>query len=192
MAKCTLCNTKKSKRLCPVINEYICPECCGSKRGVEINCAPECSFYVQCKRRENEKAIGKLVKESFNDEYNDLFKDERVVNVAGPFELYIFENYYNDIRVKDNNIYQCLLKMYYTLDGQGDIYTFDEFETELFNKFKEVVKQENTPVELQKTIILRLMKSIEQVTGGIFGNRNYMEMLRGQFTHTGRMGGMFL
>jgi hypothetical protein len=39
--------------------------------------------------------------------------------------------------------------------------------------------------------ILRLMKSIERVTGGIFGNKNYFEMFRGQFTNAGRITGMF-
>ncbi|WP_291637712.1 hypothetical protein [Clostridium sp.] len=39
--------------------------------------------------------------------------------------------------------------------------------------------------------MLRLMKSVEQMTGGIFGNRMYFELLRGQFTSTGITENMF-
>jgi hypothetical protein len=41
------------------------------------------------------------------------------------------------------------------------------------------------PIESQKLILIRMMKSIENMTGGMFGNRMYLELLRNNFTGTG-------
>lgn len=191
MATCVLCKGKKSKRLCPAIDNGICPVCCGVKRGIEIECPEDCSFYIQGRLNENEKSINILIRDSFNDEYNDLYKKEEVCNVVGPFETFLLSEYYSDTAIKDDNIYQCLLKIYYTLCGQGKLYKFNEVETTLLKKYKEVVKDNSTPAELQKTIVLRLMKSVKNLTGGYGGNRNYLESLRGQFYKTGNMAKFF-
>ncbi|MBW9158744.1 hypothetical protein G9F71_010200 [Clostridium sp. FP2] len=41
------------------------------------------------------------------------------------------------------------------------------------------------PIESQKLILIRMMKSVDSVTGGMFGNRMYLELLRNNFTGTG-------
>lgn len=96
-----------------------------------------------------------------------------------------------NIRIKDNNVYNCLMKIHYTLSGQGGLYQFSEIEQRIFDEFKKITEKEKTPDDLQKTIVLRLMKSVQMLTGGIGGNRNYFETLRGQFTGTGHMAHMF-
>lgn len=45
MAKCASCNSRKGKRNCPALGNVICNQCCGSKRGNEIDCPDDC-FYL--------------------------------------------------------------------------------------------------------------------------------------------------
>ena len=190
MIKCVICN-KKSKRLCPALNERICSLCCGTKRDKEIKCISECNFYLEGKSNENEKIIMKLIKESFNDDWNDLFYDEEYLNIIGPLETFLLSEFYNDESVNDNSIFKCLIKMYFKLKNEGDIYSYIDYENIIVDTFSNIVEENEASIELQKTILLRLMKSIYNVSGGVLGNRNYLELLRGQFTGTGRMSGMF-
>lgn len=191
MAACISCKSKKAKRNCPALGEGICPECCGTKRGKRIQCPEDCNYFIQGKIKDNEKAVNQLVKESFNDDTNDLYKKKEVYNVVGPLEAFLFEEYYMDIRIKDSDVYICLIKIYYTLDGKGGLYQFSVIEQRIFDEFKKITEEEKTPADLQKTIVLRLMKSVQMLTGGLGGNRNYFETLRGQFTGTGHMAHMF-
>lgn len=69
--KCLLCNQRKGKRYCPAKSALICPQCCGEKRILEIDC-PESCEYLQVGRAfetalENERHLktpdaGKLQK----------------------------------------------------------------------------------------------------------------------------------
>jgi hypothetical protein len=42
--KCPLCSQRKAKRACPAKNAAICPQCCGEKRILEIDCPESCEF----------------------------------------------------------------------------------------------------------------------------------------------------
>ena len=42
--KCILCGKRKGKRFCPAKNTQICPQCCGEKRVVEIDCPSDCVY----------------------------------------------------------------------------------------------------------------------------------------------------
>ena len=44
MANCPLCGTRKGRRACPAKGALICPQCCGSKRLVLIDCPQDCVF----------------------------------------------------------------------------------------------------------------------------------------------------
>ncbi|KOF56286.1 hypothetical protein AGR56_05390 [Clostridium sp. DMHC 10] len=186
MAKCALCNKKiKFARKCPVLNEVICSTCCGSKKGSEIKCIDSCSYFVEGQIKENKKQIMKLVKESFNREEDDIYHDSEMLQLVGPFEQFIFENYYNHKDVTDEFISNCYTKMYYSLDGKGNVYTFNGIETHIFDEFDRLAKEIEMPVESQKLILIRMMKTVDNMTGGAFGNRMYLELLRNDFTGTG-------
>ena len=47
--KCVLCSQRKGKRSCPAKGALICPQCCGEKRILEIDC-PESCEYLQAGR----------------------------------------------------------------------------------------------------------------------------------------------
>ncbi len=42
--KCVLCNRRKGKRHCPAKSSFICAQCCGEKRVVEVDCPRDCTF----------------------------------------------------------------------------------------------------------------------------------------------------
>ena len=52
MAKCPICNSKKGKRNCLIVDGPICSQCCGNTR-TEAACL-ECAYYQKPKRKYNE------------------------------------------------------------------------------------------------------------------------------------------
>jgi hypothetical protein len=52
--KCPVCSQKKAKRLCPAKSAQICPQCCGEKRILEIDCPDDCQYLESGRRRELE------------------------------------------------------------------------------------------------------------------------------------------
>ncbi len=44
MSACPLCRQRKGRRACPAKGEAICPQCCGQKRRVEIDCPADCAY----------------------------------------------------------------------------------------------------------------------------------------------------
>lgn len=186
MDKCMLCNKKlKFSRKCPALNEMICSTCCGTKRNVEIKCTEDCKHFIEGQIKENKKQIERLVKESYNSEAEDIYQDDSILHLVMPFEKFVFESYYNDKKVTDEFISQCYTKIYYSLEQKNNIYDFDETELCIFNEFSRIAKETNIPIEVQKLILLRMMKSVDSMTGGMFGNRMYLELLRHHFTGTG-------
>lgn len=47
---CPLCHRQKPRRFCPARREKICAVCCGTKRLVEIDCPPDCSYLQSAER----------------------------------------------------------------------------------------------------------------------------------------------
>jgi hypothetical protein len=52
--KCIVCNQRKAKRFCPAKNTQICPQCCGAKRVLEIDCLESCEHLKAGREREAE------------------------------------------------------------------------------------------------------------------------------------------
>jgi hypothetical protein len=52
--KCVLCDQKKAKRFCPAKNSHICPQCCGEKRVLDIDCTESCGYLKSGREREVE------------------------------------------------------------------------------------------------------------------------------------------
>ena len=44
--RCPLCERRRSRRACPALGHQICAVCCGTKRLVQINCPPSCSYLA--------------------------------------------------------------------------------------------------------------------------------------------------
>src|SRR5262245_29576450 len=52
---CPLCGIRKARRGCPAIGQQICAVCCGTKRLVQINCPPDCTWLASA--REHPPAV---------------------------------------------------------------------------------------------------------------------------------------
>ena len=50
--KCVLCDLRKAKRHCPAKSALICPQCCGEKRVLEIDCPETCPYLIAGRARE--------------------------------------------------------------------------------------------------------------------------------------------
>ncbi len=50
--KCILCEKRKAKRSCPAKDTQICPQCCGEKRILEIECPESCEYLKAGRERE--------------------------------------------------------------------------------------------------------------------------------------------
>lgn len=186
MAKCISCNRKiKFSRDCPALGTYICSTCCGTKKLKEIQCPKDCRYLQEHQIKENKKAIEELVKVSFNNLYTeDIYGDPYVVSLVAPMEEHLFYQYYHQ-QITDDFFFECFTKIYYTIGEENSLYIFNDIEADIRDKFCHTAKQINMPIEQQKYVIIRILKSITNMTGGLFGNKMYLEMLRDTFTQTG-------
>ncbi len=50
--RCVLCDQKKGKRSCPAKSALICPQCCGEKRVLEVDCPESCEYLKSGRSRE--------------------------------------------------------------------------------------------------------------------------------------------
>jgi hypothetical protein len=50
--KCVVCDQRKAKRFCPAKNSLICPQCCGEKRVLQIDCPESCNYLKAGRERE--------------------------------------------------------------------------------------------------------------------------------------------
>lgn len=50
--KCVLCDQRKAKRFCPAKRALICPQCCGEKRVLEIDCPETCEYLKAGRQRD--------------------------------------------------------------------------------------------------------------------------------------------
>ncbi|MEA1974476.1 MAG: hypothetical protein U9N10_02825 [Bacillota bacterium] len=190
MAKCSLCG-KKSKRYCIELKDNICSLCCGTKRGNEIDCSLECSIYKNAILKKNKKAVLEKANDLYDNKYQDIFYATDIAIIAGLFEQYIFETFYNNLSVNDNDLLEAYIKIYYLLNGEKELYELKEYEQEIYDYYLELFRKEKSFDEYKNKLILRLCRSVTHITGGAFGNRNYLELLRGQTTKTGIWGNRF-
>ena len=58
MEKCSLCETRRSRRNCPALGKDICAQCCGSKREVTVDCPLDCAYLVEGRNHEQLVPVG--------------------------------------------------------------------------------------------------------------------------------------
>ncbi len=65
---CGSCGSRKARRACPGLGRDICAVCCGTKRGVQINCPPDCVYLRSARahppavqRRQQERDLAVLI-----------------------------------------------------------------------------------------------------------------------------------
>ena len=193
IGKCIVCGRRMGKRRCLGIQGAICSQCCGSERRKTIDCPSDCTYLNTGEEYFNLRNILRIVKNSFNgDAEPDVFLDQQVVDIVSPLEWHFVTNFYNDKAYSDDDIFKALAKLYHNLDNPENILRLSDFEQAIEHKVSAIMVEHPTiSTEKCKLSLLRVMKSIESVSGDILGNRNYLELLYGQATGSGRWGHMF-
>jgi len=79
--KCILCNKRKAKRSCPAKDGFICAQCCGEKRVLELDCPETCPFLIVGRERASAD-FGKLMQSQDTlqqEKYRRILKENKDV-----------------------------------------------------------------------------------------------------------------
>ena len=193
MAKCASCGERKGNRFCPGLNASICSLCCGTKRESKILCFEACEYLKRGKDYQLGREIAKRISSDLQAETVDVFEMDEVAGFVMPLERFFVDQFYRDKGVDDNHIHEALTtiyafqtKMVPALKGEG------KTEELIFRRFNEVNKRtSNVPDGLKTRAILRMIRSIRSSSGGVLGNRNYLEMIYSQHSGKGKWADLF-
>ncbi len=193
MKKCIICNQRKGNRFCPVFKNDICSLCCGTKRQKEITCPSQCRYLIRGKDYQFTRQISKQISSSFKTESDDIFKNEAIIPFFMSLEKFFLKNFYYDKSVNDNDIHDALVKIYsYQTKNVDSLKANNNCEELIFKSFDELNKRfSNISEDLKSKSILRILKSIKSSSGGILGNRNYLETIYSQFREDGKWSHLF-
>ncbi|MCK4764958.1 MAG: hypothetical protein KAW12_22355 [Candidatus Aminicenantes bacterium] len=106
MAKCAICNSRKGKRQCPVVNAAVCSLCCGENREKE-KCA-DCSYYNEAKPARKYNDIPRFSTQTMEDR-TDLQQHSDVIE--GTLCAFDLKEEIDDPTLL--RILECLLDDYY-------------------------------------------------------------------------------
>ncbi len=193
MAKCLTCGERKGNRFCSAINGNICSLCCGSKRQKEIVCAPPCDFLSKGTEYQLDRDITRKINSDLHAESEDVFSRDDVAPFVMSIERFFVDRFYPDMEVNDNHILQSMSRLYAFISGTlPALEPQNNTENLIFKEFAEVNrKSRHLPDALKARCVLRIIKSIRTSSGGVLGNRNYLEMVYGQHTGKGKWADLF-
>lgn len=157
--KCLICEKRKGKRHCPAKNGYICPICCGEKRGVEINCPLDCTYYVEGQKYQQEKVsrqrlrkegVGSFVRRA--ELYNknpEIFRDIEIAFV----NIFRANN-----RIRNIDLAEGLELVLKTLDTEKRGLLYDHrsensFANEISDRVIKIIREYKDNIELGRSRI---------------------------------------
>jgi hypothetical protein len=157
--KCLICEKRKGKRHCPAKNGYICPICCGEKRGIEINCPLDCTYYVEGQKYQQEKVsrqrlrregVGSFVRRA--ELYN---KNPEIFN---DIEIAFVNAFRNNNRIRNIDLAEGLELVLKTLDTEkrGLLYSHrseNSFANETSDHVIKIIREYKDNVELDESRI---------------------------------------
>lgn len=189
MAKCGLCSTKKGKRFCAPLDKVICPVCCAESRVRKIDCNPECRYLegeAFQKKKEEEKKYARLMGEVGHGQFDDIFQESAVAEMAYDIESLVLEMYEkSDFQLTDPQAREAYRTIYEIHSERKEVET-DQLDTLTRSLFDQYETRRPIWMEaLDETIIgqvyLRLMISINKMSGGRMGNKGYLNYLKNNF-----------
>ena len=188
MAKCVTCGERKGNRLCPGVNGNICSLCCGTKRQKDVECPPSCDYLTKGTEYQLDREITRKISADLHTESEDVFQMQEVTPFVMSMERFFVDQFYHDRKVNDDHIHESLKKIYAFQSGKLPVLGAENgIEKAIFEKFHEVDRRANNLGEsLKARAILRIIKSLRSSSGGVLGNRNYLEMIYGQHTGKGK------
>lgn len=117
--KCILCDNRKAKRYCPAKRAEICPVCCGEKRGVEINCPPDCRYFVEGQKQHHKKVMHqRLRKEGARTYVRRAELYARNPEIFARIEMTFARSFRENKELKDTDLVSALELVQKTLETE--------------------------------------------------------------------------
>ena len=136
--KCVICDLRRSKRFCPAKSGLICPQCCGEKRVIEIDCPESCGYLKAGRERQVEEYGKRLraLKPDDPDKIRQLLYDHQ--DSVAQLEYALARERLSDRDLTDNDVIAAadtLLETYRTED-KGVLYekTCDDLRVETLRR----------------------------------------------------------
>jgi hypothetical protein len=117
--KCILCEERKAKRYCPAKRTYICAICCGEKRGVEINCPSDCTYYIEGQKYQQDKITRqRITKEGVETYIRRAELYSKNPEVFDKIEIAIVDLFRSDRKLRNEEVLEALELSLKTLDTE--------------------------------------------------------------------------
>ena len=189
MAKCGLCSTKKGKRFCAPLDKVICPVCCAESRVRKIDCNPDCRYLegeAFQKKKEEEKKYARLMGEVGHGQFDDIFQESAVAEMAYDIESLVLEMYEkSDFQLTDPQAREAYRTIYEIHSERKEVETdqLDTLTRSLFDQYetRRPIWMEGLDETIIGQVYLRLMISINKMSGGRMGNKGYLNYLKNNF-----------
>lgn len=157
--KCLICERRKGKRHCPAKNGYICPVCCGDKRGVEINCPLDCTYYVEGQKYQQEKVSRqRLRKEGARSFIRRAEMYNKNPSIFNDIEIALVNLFRTNNRIRNVDLAEGLGLVIKTLDTEkrGLVYNHrseNSFANEISARVLRIIRDYKDNIELRKSRI---------------------------------------
>jgi hypothetical protein len=148
--KCILCEQRKAKRFCPGKSTNICPQCCGEKRVLEINCPESCEYLKAGRERETEEH-GKHLRSldpAKREKYQRILRDHQAVIVHIEYAIARERLLSRDLTDKDVLQALSILLDTYVTEDKGVLYekTSDDLRVEpLRRELRNIIESFRNP-----------------------------------------------
>lgn len=157
--KCLICEKKRGKRHCPAKNGYICPMCCGEKRGVEINCPLDCAYYVEGQKYQQEKVSRQRLRK---DGVDSFIRRAELYNknpeIFRGIEISFVNVFRTNNRIRNVDLAEGLELVLKTLDTEkrGLLYDYrseNALANEIADHVIKIIREYKDKIELRKSRI---------------------------------------
>ena len=157
--KCLICEKRKGKRHCPAKNGYICPVCCGEKRGVEIDCPLDCTYYVEGQKYYQEKVSRQRLRKEGVDSF--IRRAEMYNNnpeIFNDIEIAFVNVFRTNNRIRNVDLAEGLGLVLKTLDTEKRGLFYDHrsensFANEISDRVIRIIREYKDNIELGKSRI---------------------------------------
>ena len=178
--KCGYCGKNAAKRYCPALDRTICPVCCGSNRVKAISCPDDCRFLDNEAYQEKvqaEKELNELLHTVPSGKFNDIFQEKDAAQIAYTFETLIADCYIKGLfHLNDQKVKETLAQIYFVTQ-KGKNAELDDFSKMILEAYNQKLR-EGYPAEYIGKVMLRIIISIKNMTGGPFGPCGYLIYLK--------------
>ncbi len=186
MAKCDLCSKQKGKRFCGPLDKIICPVCCAEGRGRKIDCNPDCRYLDGVafqKMKEEEKKYAQLMSEVGHGQFDDIFQQPSVAEMAYDIESLVRDIYIeSDFELTDTLVREAYKTIFEIHSEQKQMEPTQQntLTRALLDQYeaRSPIWGKGLDEVMIGQVYLRLMISVKKMSGGRMGNKGYLNYLK--------------